>query len=323
MAAVCLRRWSMQSSMKPSMKPKKLSAQKPMFPRAACAIALSVAMSGLLSGQQVTITVNPSTPDFGRPVYDAIQQLQNLTTIPINYEDLQYTFAGDVRDVSSLMTPTQQAAGIPGVKVLVPKGGSFSVNVPVDPATGKLADAFGVSNALNAVIAAAQAAGIVPGTFSVDSSQPGAFFVEPARQHDSKGSSMAAQAALATPITVSFQQTVAQQVLDAIFQQVAQKTGVKFQAGSGTLVLARPLSKVSITASNEPAKYVLARLLAAAYNMKLGTPPGVSYVALFEPQQRYYVFNMQVDAAALPPPTPPSPPQQPPATGQRLGKKGK
>ncbi len=265
--------------------------------------------------------MNPSTPNFGRPVYDAIQQLQNLTTIPINYEDLQYNFAGDIQDISSLMTPAQQAA-VPGAKVLVPKGGSFSVSVPVDPSTGKLADTLGVSNALNAVIAAAQAAGIVPGAFIVDSSQPGVFFVEPSRQHDNKGNTVAAQAALATPVTVAFQQTVAQQVLDAIFQQVAQKTGVKFQAGSGTLALAKPWTKVSITATNEPAKYVIAKLLAAAYHVQPGTPPGVSYMALFEPQQRYYVFNMQVDAAALSPPNPPSPPQQPPTTGQRLGKKG-
>lgn len=292
----------MQSSVRSTV-----SARTQTLARAAYATALSVALSGVLLGQQVTITVNPSTPNFGRPVYDAVQQLQNLTTIPINYEDLQYNFAGDLQGISS--------------QVLVPRGGSFSVEVPVDPSTGKLTDALGVSNALNTVIAAAQAAGIVPGAFSVDSSQPGAFFIEPTLQHDSMGNTVAAPAVLATPVTVSFEQTVAQQVLNAIFQQVTQKTGINFQAGSGTLALAKPWSTVSITATNEPAKYVLARLLAAVYNLQPGNPPGVSYMMLFEPQYRYYVFNMQVDAAALSPPSSTAPPQQPPANGPRLGKK--
>jgi hypothetical protein len=74
-------------------------------------------------------------------------------------------------------------------------------------------------------------------------------------------------------------------------------------------------------ATNEPAKYVLARLLAAVYNLQPGNAPGVSYMMLFEPQYRYYVFNMQVDAAGQNPPNPAALPQPPPATGPRLGKK--
>ena len=301
------------------MKPA-ISERKATFARVACAVLLSVAISGLLSGQQARITVNSSTENFGRPVYDAIQQLQNLTTIPINYEDLQYNFSGDLQDINSLAAPAQPGA-VPRAKVLVPKGGSFSVDVPVDPSTGKLPDAVSVNSALSLVIAAAQTAGIVPGAFRVDSSQPGVFFVEPSLQHGGTGIAEGAHGALDTPVTVSFQQTVAQQVLDAIFQQVASKTGARFEGGSGTLALGRPWSKVSITASNEPAKYVLAKLLGAVFSGQPGTP-GVSYEALFEPQQRYYVFNIQVDAAALSPaPGPLSQPRQAPANGQRLGKK--
>jgi hypothetical protein len=120
-------------------------------------------MSAGLCGQHVTIAVGPGTPNFGRPVYDAITQLQRLTTIPINYEDLQYNYVGDVKDIGS------------STRVLVPKGGSFFVNVPVDPATRTRGDALSVSTALNIVIAAAQTAGVVPGTFHVDSSQRGIF----------------------------------------------------------------------------------------------------------------------------------------------------
>jgi len=292
------------------------SGRRLTLARARCAAALWVATSGLLLAQHATIAVNPNSRYFCCPVFDAVMQIQNLTTMPINYEDLQYNYAGDIQDIGALMTPTQKA-NAPNPKVLIPKGGSFSVDIPVDPATGKLPDALSVSSALNLVIAAAQAAGIVPGTFRVDSSQPGVFFVEPASNHDANGAMAAAQAVFDTPVTVSFQQTIAGQVLDAIFQQVTQKTGFKFTHGSGTVGFDTPMSKVSITASNEPAKYVLARLLAAAYN---NGPVGVSYMALFEPQFRYFAFNVQVDAAAYTPP-PPQAPQMPPGTGNRLGKK--
>jgi hypothetical protein len=83
---------------------------------------------------------------------------------------LQYYFATDLQ------------AAAPNSTAVVPRGGSFSVNVPVDPA-GKLSDDASVATALNSVIAAAQAAGAVPGTFRVDSSHPGVFFVEPATRY--------------------------------------------------------------------------------------------------------------------------------------------
>ena len=128
--------------------------QSPFGARALWFLAGAAIMSGGLCAQQVTIAVGPGTPNFGRPVYDAITKLHRLTTIPINYEDLQYNYAGDVKDIGS------------NTKVLVPKGGSFSVNVPVDPATGKLPDASRVRTALNIVIAAAQAAGEISRTGS-------------------------------------------------------------------------------------------------------------------------------------------------------------
>jgi hypothetical protein len=245
-------------------------------------------MSSTLCAQYVSVTVNSKS----RPVSEAIQQIQRLTTIPISYEDLQYNYANDLQDIGL------------STKVLVPKGGSFSVDVPVDPATGKLPDALSVSHALSLVIGAAHAAGAVPGAFRVDSSQPGIFFVEPDKQHDANGATVAAQPVFGTPVTISFQETVARQVLYAIFEQVQQNTGVgRFMQGS----VMQP-SKVSITASNEPAKYVIARLLAC------GSPASVSYLALFGPQMRSFVFNMGVVAGRPQPnqPLQPTPPRPPP-----------
>jgi hypothetical protein len=119
------------------------------------------------------------------------------------------------------------------------------------------------------------------------------------------------QPALDTPVSISLQQVLGIEALHAILQQVSQRTGFRFTDGTGTLGLATPLSpKVSITATNEPAKYVLARLLGNAE----------SYIPLFEPNQCYYTFNI-INFAVLQP-LPPSQPYSPPPlapSGNRLG----
>ena len=271
----------------PSLTPNRALARIAAFSR--CLFVAAVASSAL-HAQHVTIAV-----DSGRPMSEAVRQLQKLTSIPIHYEDLQYYFAADLQAPSP---------GVTGADV--PKGGSFSVDVPVDLG-GKLPDDLSVATALNTVIAAAQAAGAVPGTFSVDSSHPGVFFVEPATHHTSTGSTVPTQPALDTPVSISLQEVRGIQVLDAIFQQVSQKTGSRFGHGMGTLDLAIPLSpKVSITATSEPAKFVLAKLLA-----DVGGPSVTfSYMMLCGPNQRYYAFNIR-NRRVLPLPAP-SPPYSPP-----------
>jgi hypothetical protein len=51
-------------------------------------------------------------------------------------------------------------------------------------------------------------------------------------------------------VSVSLQEVPGIQVLDAIFQQVSQKTGARIDPATGTDLLAGPGSKVSITATN-------------------------------------------------------------------------
>ena len=84
----------------------------------------------------------------------------------------------------------------------------------------------------------------------------------------------------------------------------------------GTIALFFPGPKVSITATNEPAKYVLARLLADV------APSGtLSYAMLCGPNQRYYAFNIRNPSVFQPPPPsqPYSPPPLAPSGGNRPG----
>ena len=287
-------RWSMQSSVAPN----RVRACIAGFSRPFLVVAVGCSA---LSAQFATIAVGGISQ--GRPVREAVLQLQKLASIPIHYEDLQYYFVDDLQ------------AAAPNSTAVVPRGGSFSVNVPIDPA-GKLSDDASVATALNSVIAAAQAAGAVPGTFRLDSSHPGVFFVEPATQHSSTGSTVPTQPILDTPVSVSLQEVPGIQVLDAIFQQVSQKTGARIDPATGTFLLAGPGSKVSITATNEPAKYVLARLLADVAPSRT-----LSYAMLCGPNQRYYAFNI-VNPRPLQPPAqaqPYSPPPLVPSGGNRPG----
>jgi hypothetical protein len=275
--------------MQPSITPSRAPARVAEFLRY---FLVAVVGCSALSAQYATIAVDA----LSRPMYQAVGEIQKLTSIPINYEDLQYYFATDLQ------------APDPTAKVVVPKGGSFSVNVPVNPASGRLSDGLSVATALNAVIAAAQAVSAVPGTFRVDSSQAGAFFIEPTAHHSSSGSIVPTQPVLDTPVSISLQEVADIQALDAILQQVSQKTGFKIADGMGTLGLAGPLSpKVSITATSEPAKFVLARLLG---NRR-------SYIMLFDPNQRYYGFNIRNFSVLqpLPPSQPYSPPPLVPSRG--------
>ena len=73
---------------------------------------------------------------------------------------------------------------------------------------------------------------------------------------------------------------------------------------------------MSITATNEPAKFVLARLLAAVG----GSSTTLSYIMLCAPNQPYYTFNIR-DHRVLEP-LAPGPPYSPPPlvpSGNRLG----
>src|SRR5437763_3464490 len=77
-------------------------------------------------------------------------------------------------------------------------------------------------------------------------------------------------------------------------------------------------SKVSLMASNEPAKYVLARVLAAVFAAPNGESVPASYHMLFDPMNRQYVFNVHVQNPSVKN-TPPPPPAAPPADSrQRL-----
>lgn len=111
-------------------------------------------------------------------------------------------------------------------------------------------------------------------------------------------------------------------MLDTILGQVTQGTGAQFLHGMGTVpALVAPWAKVSVAASNEPAKYVLSRMLAAVSRTPAGGSTPFAYHVLSDPPGRTYVFNIINNSTVQGGPASPafSPPAVTPGQGNPLG----
>jgi hypothetical protein len=264
-----------------------------------------------LFAQTATLTVNDP-----RPVYAGVLQIERLGSVPVNYEDLRYDDLADTQDITaSIMTAAQKAQAPAGTKVIVPLGGKLMFTVAVDPASQALIGDLPTGAALHALLGAANGSKSVPGTFQV-SSYGNAFFVEPAQAHNAGGSTVALTPVLSTPVNLTGKESTGWDVVSSILAQVSRASGYNVTIGTvPTNALA--LSRVSITASGEPANYVLSRLLAAiAGGGSAGAQSnqGMSYQMLFDPRLRIYGFNihtvpvLNAPASPTPAPTPPAPP---------------
>src|SRR5579864_3541871 len=76
------------------------------------------------------------TVEGPRPMSSAIWRLEELSGIPINYEDMPVYYSEDVIDVTQTGAPTTIYLG--GRHGFVARGGQLSVPIVIDAATGRL-----------------------------------------------------------------------------------------------------------------------------------------------------------------------------------------
>lgn len=269
-------------------------------------------LSLLANAQTVTLA---TVSNDGRPVDTIIGQIEKLSGIPINYEDLLYANPGDTIDIGGSVSKT------PGAHLIVPRGGVLSVPVVVDSVSGNLIDSLGSANALNGLITAANSSPIVAGRFRIDSYN-GVFFVVPTYSRSADNDMAPITAILSTPVDLSGTKQTAFATLRAILNQVSQKTGIEIKIGT-IPIKAFAVTETSLAASNQPASYALAGLFDAV-STSGGAPPGfqgMSYHAFFDPIAKYYALNIHiVTNPNAPPAVPSSPPQPTPGVGSPLGK---
>lgn len=264
-----------------------------------------------------TVTLASSTDD-GRPVDTILRQIEKLSGIPINYEDLLYSNPADTKDIGASVAPASGASA----HLIVPRGGTLSVPVAVDAITQTLASPVSTANALNALIATANSSTVIPGKFKVDSYN-NTFFVVPSYARSANNDNMSpVTPVLSTPIDLPGVQQSAFETLRDILDQVSKKTGVTVKMGT---IPIKPfaVTKTTLAASSQPASYAIVRLFTAIATAG-GAPPyftGMSYHAYRDPLAKYYVVNISVVQDPNPPKAAPTP-QPTPGVGSRLGKPG-
>jgi hypothetical protein len=251
-------------------------------------LIIAATILGSASAQTTALSVNDP-----RPVNVLAEKIEALSGIPVNYEDVQYGYAADIVDVtSSVVNPSYP--GQVNFQVLIPRGGKLSALITVD-ATQSLSSPSSALNALNTVLSTAAANSEIAGKFAVDNYE-NVFFVSPMQSRSSTGQFVAYTPVLSTPIDLPGVRQTAMETLQAILQQVSAKAGIT--VGRGTMPLkAFKISTVTISASHEPANYVLARLFAAVAASGVAVPqnsPGMSYHAFFDPRFKDYALNIHV-----------------------------
>jgi hypothetical protein len=115
---------------------------------------------GQVVGETTTIDI---TVDDPRPLAAAILKIEELSGIPINYEDVPVYYSADVKDVTEEVSRTRTS----NRRIIVARGGQLSVPIIVDAATGRLNDIQAVNTALAALVSAYNSSNL-PGGFEVE-----------------------------------------------------------------------------------------------------------------------------------------------------------
>lgn len=224
--------------------------------------------SSTLEGDSAKFTVNDSSTllevDSGRPVYRVVEALQTRYGVMITYEDPPYVHPDDLQDATSKVVRnySQYAPGtVP--KVIVPKGGALSVQIPTAPHPSSR----DLAAVLQRLVEERTPRG---GHFRVE--QEGeVFHVIPNEVRDRNGNWAPQSALLDTAISLPAQDRTEQQLYGAITSAVTGATHAKVASlVNGGIVMggissehhpAQPLH-ATIEATQEPARSVLMRALA-------------------------------------------------------------
>lgn len=238
-----------------------------------------------------------------RPVARAAEQLQEALAVAINYEDPRYEHPSELSDVTATVARSATA----GARVVVPRGGELKASVELPAAaTSNVRSADELLGALANLLRSYSAAGNTT-EYDADSAN-GMLYVYPKRTVKATGELAAVQPVMLTPISLPFQERSGAEMLQAIVEATSTACGYKIAVGMAP-VAALMRTRVTMGASAQPARDVLAGLLAALSN---SARPLLAYHLYFEPQSRFYMLNIRAapvpaeSPAPVPYPTPSS-----------------
>jgi hypothetical protein len=255
-------------------------------------------------GQTKTITV---TVDDPRPMAAAILKLEELSGIPINYEDMPVYASGDLQE----RIPRNP---FPGVRYFGARGGELSVPIRVE-AAGKLSGTQAADAALAELVAAYHSSGL-PGEFGYELLN-GVFFVRPVRFRDANGVTQPMPSILSGPVTLVEEKRSSDATVRLILDQISKQAGIELIPGTNS----SGNHNVIFGAQDEPGYLAIARYLTTGRGTAVSPTDtnwdfGMSYRLLFDGNSKSsYALNVhQVPNSpvfAPPPPQPPPPPPRP------------
>ncbi len=249
-------------------------------------LALLAMTATALAAQTTKIDVNEP-----RPLSKALDALEVLTGMPINYEDPPYENEADLQDVS---TPKQRAER-PGYRLLVPRSGRVTAELQL-PATGKLADSDVIFQ-VNLLLAGYRQ-NRLPGDFRIEQAN-GMLYIIPTKVLAASGTMREVTSPLTALVSVPYAQRTVSETAQAIFDGVYKATGLCIVIGTFPFW---PTHTVRFGASGEPARDALAKLLA-----QTGTG-SFSFRLTFDPKpdpMRTFDYMINIQSAGYVSPTPP------------------
>lgn len=204
-----------------------------------------------------------------RPVAEAVRQIEQISGQPIAYEDPPL---GDPAAMIPMVVSTQGR----DPELMAPKAGRLAFDGPADGS--REAAAAAVRAALGAY-----AAGDPAARFALRE-DAGLLQVVPLETRDATGRAVAATSALDARIALAPKPRTALEALDEILERLSAALGQPVGRGAAPLA-ALAGRKIALSAEGEPAREVLARLVAAT-GMRL------SWRLLYDPGLREYALNL-------------------------------
>lgn len=191
--------------------------------------------------------------DSPRPLDSAAMTLARYYGISVSVEDPPYVFEGDVKDVTAEVARTPN----PPHRVLIPKGGPLGINFRVD------ANDFptDVPALLENIVKAANPQ--YPFAYRLDSTG-GRFTLIPTRTRDTSGSLTKITPLLDRRVSIPLATRTIIETATLMAEALSAETGLRVSCCQ-SVIAGYPwgMSKISFEAHDEPARSVLARLIAA------------------------------------------------------------
>jgi hypothetical protein len=226
---------------------------------------LSLTVLGIPGGFLRAQTAQVIDVNEARPLWYAMDALENIVHSPVNYEDPPYQNMADLVDYS---TPGQRAAK-PGYQLLGPPQARLSLGFQM-PASGALS-AGDIISQVNALLVAYRQQKL-PGDFKVEQAN-GMIYVTPTQVLGADGTVHEVVSPLTTLVTIPSASRNMADTVQAILDAVNKATGLQIVLGVAHFW---PTQMVSFGASGEETRDALARLFAQS-------SLSLSYRLVFDP----------------------------------------